>query len=507
MVCAVFGLLDMSKSLTERTASGFIWSAAGSFGKAILQIAVISVLAHLLEVQSFGVVQAAMVVVGFAKLISMMGIGPALVQRKEITQRHVRVGFTLSLSLGLILASGLFLFSDSFARLFSIEEIGFVLRVLSLLFLLESFVTVSSSLLQRDMRFKEIAMVDIISYFFGYGLVGVYLGFKGYEYWALIAAIFTQEIIKLAMYFKLKSHSLLPLWSKKEFKDLVHYGVGHTIAKIANFFTTQGDNFVVSRYLGAQQLGYYGLAFTLMVRPYSLIITALDKALFPALSKIQDDKEKLKHNFEIMIKILTLILIPVFLVLLILAENIVFFLLGEKWAPAIVPFQILTFGIIFRVTTRISDVLVRAVGDVYSRAWRRSISAVVMLICCYIGQKYMGINGVALGVVFTNLVTCFLMATLTFKHIKVSWMDYIKLYSKGMLLGLIFGALLFSSKLWFEKLVDIHLLIIIFSTSISVLITIYVVIANKNFFISSEKEYIVFFLNRLKLSRLSKMLD
>src|SRR5699024_5776841 len=224
---------------------------------------------------------------------------------------------------------------------------------------------------------------------------------------------------------------LIPLWSKKEFQDLIHYGGGHTLAKIANYFTGNGDNLIVSKYLGAQALGYYGQAFSLMVRPYNIIMGAIDQALFPALSTVQDDKLKLKTNFEKIIKILAIIVFPLIFLIVIMAKNIVLLLLGEKWLGSVVLLQILSITILFRISTRLSDVLVRATGDVYSRAWRRSVSGVIMLISCYLGQMYAGVEGVAWAVVFTSMITFILMANLTFKHINYNWIDYLKLHEKG----------------------------------------------------------------------------
>lgn len=493
-------------SLTNKTLNGFIWSGIGTIAKSVLQIAVIAILARLIDVKSFGVVQAAMVVVGFATLISQMGIGPALVQRKDLTSRHIRMGFTLSLLLGLLLGGLLFIFANYFASFFNIEELKNVVQVLSLLFLVESFITVSASLLQRNMRFKEMALIDLISYFMGYGLIGIIFGYLGYGYWALIMGIFAQALIKIGFYFFLQRHSLIPLWSKKEFLDLIHYGGGHTLAKFTNYFAGNGDNFIVGRFLGAQALGFYGQALTLVARPFALIVNAMDQALFPALSAVQDNKATLRDTLEKAVKVLTLLVLPLIFIISILAENIVLLILGEKWLNTVTPLQILSLTIIFRITTRISDVLVRATGDVYSRAWRRSISAVVMFVSCYIGH-FWGLAGVAWGVVFTSFVTFLLMASLTFKHIDMGWIAYLKLYLKGIILSFIFGVACLLVKAGFEQLITSNIIVLIGSLMISGLVYLGFLIGLKSFFLGNEKIYIVMILNKMKLQRLVKFID
>lgn len=151
-------------SLTNKTLNGFIWSGAGTAVNAILQIAVLAVLARIISVKSFGIVQAAMIVVGFANYINQMGVGPALIQKKNLTNNHIRVGFSISLVMGICLGGLLFFLSGVFTSFFEIPELSSVLKVISLLFIIEGFIVISSSLLQRDMRFKEIALVEMISY-------------------------------------------------------------------------------------------------------------------------------------------------------------------------------------------------------------------------------------------------------------------------------------------------------------------------------------------------------
>ncbi|HRN54812.1 MAG TPA: lipopolysaccharide biosynthesis protein [Niabella sp.] len=493
------------ESLTNKTLNGFIWSGAGSGINGLIQVIILAVLARLINVESFGIVQAAMILVGFANYISQMGVGPALVQRKDLTGNHIRVGFTISIALGLFLGGALFLLSNTFASFFQITELSKVLKVISLLFIFESFVVISSSLMQRDMRFKEIALIEIISYFFGYGFAGIVFGYMGYDYWALVIAIFAQVIIKIICYFILQKHSLRLLWKKQEFKELIHYGGGHTLARVANYFANQGDNLVVGKYMGAQALGFYGRAYTLMVKPYSLITDALDRALFPAMSTVQDDKERLLVNFKKITQLLGMICIPLSFVFLVLGEPIVMLLLGKNWVEVTAPLQILGLTIVLRINSRVSDVLVRAVGDVYSRAWRKLIFAIITIVSCIIGQKW-GLEGVSYGVVFANLINFALMATLTFKIININWWEYIKLYNKSLPLAIIFGTFLYGWKVVFKYITSIDILILTGSLVLSVTFTILVLLKYKSFFLKDVKEHITLLLKKFRLGSLIKFL-
>ncbi|WGF92216.1 lipopolysaccharide biosynthesis protein [Aequorivita marisscotiae] len=417
--------MNKKDSLTKKTFQGFFWSAAGSGISAIAQIAILAILARLINVESFGIVQAALIVVGFANLISQMGIGPALVQRKELTEKHIRVGFTFSLMLGLALGGTIFLCSGLISSFFNFDKLAPVLKVVSLLFVTGSFVTVSTSLLQRNMRLKEMAVIDIISYILGYGLIGIIFGYLGFDYWALIIAIFAQEIIKVIAYTILQKHSFVPFWSKQEFKDLIYFGGGFTFGRFFNYVANQGDNIIAGRYLGADALGIYSRAYAIMAKPVSLLGGSIDKALFPAMAARQDQNDRLIMAFMSGSKMITFLCIPVSVIIIFSSNEIVNVLLGEQWGQVIIPLQILTAGLLFRMGYKMGESLCRATGNVYSRAKRQFVYAFCVLVACYIGSHW-GIVGVAYGTLFAVTVNYFLMIQLSLTILKINWIYFLK---------------------------------------------------------------------------------
>src|SRR5699024_8962632 len=140
------------------------------------------------------------------------------------------------------------------------KGLDFVLKIVALLFVFESFITVSTSLIEREMRFKERAIIEMLSYIFGYGLVGIVFGLLDYDYWALIFAVFAQQIIKMIAYTVIQKHSFKPLFQKKELYELIYFGGGFTLGKFFNYIALQGDNIIAGRYLGANALGLYSRA-------------------------------------------------------------------------------------------------------------------------------------------------------------------------------------------------------------------------------------------------------
>jgi O-antigen/teichoic acid export membrane protein len=493
-------------SLTKKTFQGFFWSASGKMINAVSQIIVLVVLARLISPKSFGIVQAALIVVGFAKVFSHMGIGPAIVQRKNLTEKHIRTGFATSLGIGLFLASIIFFGAEYIASFFRSEELPSVLRVISFLFITEAFTTVSGSLIQRDMRFKEQAIVEMSSYILGYGLFGVVFGYLGLDYWALVIAVFAQEGIRVVSYTILQKHSLIPVWSKKEFKELIYFGGGQTLAVIFNKLGMQGDNLITGRYLGEKALGLYSRAYGLMVQPYSLLADAIDNTLYPAMCSVQDDKTRLLRSFQKSTKALAILCLPIMAVFLLLSENIILLLLGNNWIEAAAPLAILSLTFLFRVASRISDILVRATGEVYKRAWRRFIYAVLILSGTYIGQLYAGLIGVAWGVVFASFINFILMGSLTFRILNIGWKEYLGFYKEGIIILLIFGSMLLISKLIVSYITSVSVLVLFGSGILGCVLSTPIFLKYKSFFFGDVKEYLLPVLNKFKLSSLLKKL-
>src|SRR5690606_33937239 len=154
----------MGENLTQKTFKGFFWQFGGTIFQTILQLGVLFVLARLVSKAEFGIVQSALVVVGLSQLLSQMGVGPALVQKDNLTPLHIRVASTISLMLSLIFFLTVFLCSGLLATFFKMPELQDVLKIVAILFIIEGVTTVSQSLLLREMKQKTLVKINFISY-------------------------------------------------------------------------------------------------------------------------------------------------------------------------------------------------------------------------------------------------------------------------------------------------------------------------------------------------------
>jgi O-antigen/teichoic acid export membrane protein len=399
-------------NLTKSTLHGLLWQYISVFAQALLSLIVLSLLARLLSVDDFGLLAVAMIIVGFASLFSQLGVGPALIQRRELTPVHIRVGFTFSLLFSVALTAIMFAISPLAAAFFRNDKVADVLCAVSFNFLLTGLGTVAESLLKRDLQFKKLMVANVGSYVFGYAVVGVALAWLGYGVWALVGATLAQSLLDSVLMFLMKPHPVTPSLARRELRELLYFGGGFTLARLLNYSATQGDNIVVGRAMGLQPLGLYTRAYGLMMMPAKYFGEVLAAVLFPVMARLQSDLKQLTKAYLSGVAMVSLISAPLGVLMVIVAPEIVHVVLGPKWTDAIIPFQILSLGVLPRVSYKMDDAVARALGAMYRRSGRDAVYALAVILGAAVGLNW-GITGVATGVLFAVVLNYVLAIRMT----------------------------------------------------------------------------------------------
>jgi O-antigen/teichoic acid export membrane protein len=424
------------QSLTHHTVAGIMWMSYGKAAFFVLQLIVLGVLARLITPAEFGVVSAALVVIGFSAVASQMGLGPALVQRPILERRHIDTAFTTAFLLGLVLGAVIWLGADWAAGFLRMPQVKPVLRVLAWVFPLNGLGTVGQALLGRELRFSWLANLDVVSYGIGYGLVGIVTALLGWGVWALVAAQIAQSLARTTILLWKHPPSLRPILEWQALKELAYFGGGFTVARIANYVALNGDNLIVGRMLGAAPLGYYGRAYSLMSAPAYAFGTVLDQVLFPAMAKVQHDPSRLGAAYRRGVALIALMVMPMSAAIILLAPEVIRVALGAKWGAVVVPFQILGLGMLFRTSYKMSDSIARSTGAVYRRAWRQILYAGLVVTGAWIGSRW-GIEGVSWGALFALTVNFLLMAGLGLRVASLSWRRFWDAHRPAVLLTLL----------------------------------------------------------------------
>lgn len=414
-----------SKNLKKSTLSGFSWQITSYITQAVMQVIVVAVLARLLTPEDFGLLGIAIIVVDFAALFSQLGVGPALIQRVEITAKHIRAGFTLSMILSFLLSLLVIGISPFAAVFLENPQVTKVLSVVSLNFFFAGFGVVAESLIKRDLQFQKLMKARVGSYLLGYALIGITLAFMGKGVWALVWATLGQSLIYSLLLYIQKRHSLLPSFRLHEIRELLFFGGGFTLARMLNYSANQGDYLVVGKMLGTAALGLYTRAYQLMMIPAKYFSQVLATVLFPVMAKLQNEQQRLTKTYLSGIASVALVSAPLGALMIISAPEIVRVVLGEKWVEAIIPFQILTLGVVARASYKIDDALAKALGVMYQRSLRDGIYAAAVVGGALLGLRW-GLTGVAIGTLAAVIINYVLAVQMSLRLLHCSFSEFIK---------------------------------------------------------------------------------
>ncbi|MEO7732368.1 MAG: lipopolysaccharide biosynthesis protein [Kofleriaceae bacterium] len=426
-----------AKGLAKRTRQGISWTAAGALASNLVRLGVYAALGRILSKTEFGIVAAAMTVIQLGNTLKDLGVGIALVQRKDLEPEHIEAAFTFSVLLGVVLGAAMFFGAGLFAQFYGIEESIALIRLLSVLFLLRGVSLVPSFMCRRNMRFRALTIVDLVGYLAG-SATSITLALLGAGAWALAWGYVVETTLNVAMLVYLAPPPRRLRLHTRHLRDLLGFGMGQSAANLANYFANNGDYMVVGHFLGAAKLGLYQRAYELMRFPATVFTSVAGSVLFSAFSRVQDDPERLGRAFRRTLFASAVVLLPASAGLIVLAPEIVRILLGKGWAGVEWPFRIMAASMLFRTTYKLGSLVGKSSGDVFALAiWQ------VVYAACVIGGALVAMRWDILGVATTTAIAVFLqflaMSRLGLQATTLRWRDLVTAHLEATIYAVAVG--------------------------------------------------------------------
>lgn len=431
---------DRPRSLAKQSISGAFWTSLSMGALAIAELVSLVVLARLLSPEEFGLYAAVLIVIRFSGVFGGLGVAPAIVQRPTLDKRHLRVGFTLSILFSLSVSALVWVMAPALAQLLHQPGLTPFVRAASIIFLFQGVTMVAQATAQRELRFRWLAAVDAGTFAVGFVIVGPILALLGFGTWALIAALLTQDALRMVILLANQPHPKRLMLERRAAAELLYFGTGFTLAKTCNYLASQTDRLVVGRWMGTASLGVYSLISLLMNTPSVIFGNVLDRVLFPTMALVQSEPARLARAYRTGVATCGLVMLPAGVVLAVLAPEVVHIMLGHAWAEGVVPLQILAMGMLFRTSNKLSDSVARATGSVYRRAWRQAVNCIAVAMGALVGQ-FWGLPGVAAGVVVALASNFLLMAQLSLSITGLSWSQFAVAHLPGFAQASVTGTL------------------------------------------------------------------
>ena len=425
---------EFGKSLSNRAVIGATWEFGSVIVQAVIQFAVMAILARLIQPEGFGLYAIVTTSIALITLLSEIGVGQSVVQKKEITDRFLHTSLILSIALGLMGTIVTCVAAPAIGRFFKQPEVVSMIRVASITLFINGYVTIANALLERELLYKKLAIINIVSYAFGYGCIGTILALSKIGAWAIVLATLSQTIIRAFMLLRMAKAKIVRVFSKHELKEILRFCTGVSIGRIFNNIAYYIDNLVVGRMMGPAPLGLYQMGFQIMDLPRRFLSGVIDRVMFSAFTRIQDDDVRMKSATKQSLEIANILLVPVTAIMIIVAPEALRTVLGEKWTGLIIPLQIMLLQIPLRASVRMGDMSGTAVGKVYTIGVLKMIYAGMIGIAAWAGVHW-GLSGVAIAVNIAVFVNFILMVRFTLSYVRISFIEYLQTWIPGCLLG------------------------------------------------------------------------
>lgn len=399
------------------------WNYLGALVRAGSTIIVNAVLARLLGPEPFGLAAIAWMFIGIGNILADLGFGAALVQKKQVTAEDIRYTTSMQVLVGISMAAVNWLSAGLIARLFHDPAATPVVRVVSLLFIIQALGQTASSLLKREMDFKSIQMVQVFSYLAAFLGVGIPLAFLGAGVWALITAQLLQALLNtVVVYWKVR-HPLRPLLRAKD-KAVIGYGLKVVGTNLVNWVIVNVDNVIVGRAFGVVPLGLYSRAYQLVTVPMNNIVTVLQSVLFPAYSRVQDDEQLLKKAYLGSIGVVSLMVTPVFFTVAVVPYTVVEALYGARWLSATTILTPLALAMPLHAIMALAGPVIWGKGVVEKEFRVQSFVAVLFVVALGLASRG-SLVLLAWAVLFVYSVRLVLMTRETLRVLRIRGMELI----------------------------------------------------------------------------------
>lgn len=314
--------------------SGMRWGAFGMAASVLAQIGLMACLSRLLTPADFGLMAMALIGLRFLDYFAQMGLGPALVQRPELSGQDIRLGLGLSLLVSGVCVGLTWLLAPLAARFFLRPDLAGILDVLALNFLLQGLSTVALALLRRGLQFRALALIDLAAYVIGYGAVGLALAWAGAGVWALVGATLAQSGLSLVLACSVARHDWRPSL-RGDVRGLLGYGAPHSLVSFVEFLSFNVDTTLIGRLLGDAPLGTYSRARLLTNLPTEKVAGILGRVLFPLFSSAQAQREQVGQGFLLGVLGIGLAGAALSLGMAAAAGPLVAVMLGPQWQDAV----------------------------------------------------------------------------------------------------------------------------------------------------------------------------
>ncbi|URQ99026.1 MOP flippase family protein [Pseudoalteromonas sp. SCSIO 43095] len=377
-------------SLKSSAISGVKWTTTSMVIVTILQLLQLSILARYLDPTDFGLMAILMVVIGFSQAFMDMGVSNAIIHRQKISNSQLSSLYWLNIISGTLLALLVIVLAPLIASFYEEARLNNLLIILSSVFIIVSLGNQYRILCQKELLFNLMAKIEVVTASLSF-IVAVYFAYSGWGVYALVFSMLTQALTSsiLFLYVGLKNHHV-PTFSYKhsEMKGFYSFGLFQMGEKSVNYISANIDKLLIGKMVGFQAVGFYNMAWQLIIFPLAKINPVVNKVAFPVYAKVQNDPKALNRYYSLSVKILSLLTVPILAFLSFFANDVVLIVFGKGWEQTALLVTVLAFVGIGKALGNPGGALILALGraDVgfwWNVFWASTVSVTLFIVLSY----------------------------------------------------------------------------------------------------------------------------
>jgi lipopolysaccharide exporter len=307
------------------------WSALTTVARFALQLAAQVALARMLGPGNFGVYGIGMAVLTFAAFLSGASFSWNLMLLPSVSRDDIRFSFTWQVIVGTLTACAMYAAAPAIAGFFSDPRVEGMVQWLALASLLMAASAPATCLLQRDLNFRVLGLVQLASYAAGYLAVGVPMALNGYGATSLAAACVVQSAVTLVAAYAARPHPLRPLFAHAGGPAALTTGRAVFLTNVVNWLLSNLDRVVIGRVMNAHAVGLYTVAYNLASIPNVLLVGALQPTFLAAGAKLQQEPQRLAQGWLLGLACILVLVTPAAVVFALLSADLVRLLYGAAW--------------------------------------------------------------------------------------------------------------------------------------------------------------------------------
>lgn len=366
----------MTSNLKNRTILGMVWSSIGKFGTLGLSFISNLVLARLLMPSDFGYIGMLSIFIAISQVFISGGLGSALIQKKEATHIDYTTVFYWNLLLSLFFITVLFFSAKSIANFYEMPLLKDILRIQSLVLLINSFTLVQSTQLLKDLRFKELSIRNIIASLIGV-VVAIIMAYRGFGVWSLVFSTLISGFASVILLWKMSAWRPSLEFSFHSLKNLFNFGGLMLLSSLVETIYTNIQGLIIGKVFSAQALGYYTQARKLEDVPTNALSSIVNQVSFPVFSQLQDNIDLLRVGVRKNIKAISFLNFPLMVLMIVVARPLFIFLYTEKWEASIPYFQILCVGAVLYTLNTVNTNVIKSLGKGMIYFWVQFIKRLI----------------------------------------------------------------------------------------------------------------------------------